>query len=326
MEAENKATSSSSSSSLSSSSSSDTSPVVSEEKSQFRRQNDPKGEKLKLMLKSLWENDGSVKTRAATSTISFRNTKTSVDEAVADSTDFEAEVAQPPQSSSSSSSSSASTTSTAQPAVGSGSDNKNKLLLKLLQGGQPAVVPVLNTGSISAVATVTPQTLMAKKAELLASGGVAKTTDSRLVKDHSSSESDLVALEQAAKGKTSLSSSTVTSPAVGRQADVNWLTEKAKAAAEKLRLPPPTPNVSIIEKLLVESEMNNEDNQTLQDYFNGNNLLDSLMNNADLEQILDEVRLCFCSVVFNRTSVVPLNVHKTPSRLSAMPQLQWYDG
>lgn len=289
MEVENKGTSSSSSSSSHSSSFSETSPVVLEEKSQFRRQNDPKGEKLKLMLKSLWENDGTIKTRPATSTISSKNPRTSVDEAAADSTDFDADGALPPQSSSSSSSAG---TSATQPAVGSGSDNKNKLLLKLLQGNQPAIVPVLNTGSISAVATVTPQTLMAKKAELMASSGAARTAESRLVKDHSSSESDLMNLEQAMRGRSSSSSTSVASPAVGIQADVNLLTEKAKAATEKLRPPPPpAPSVSIIEKLLVESE--NDDNPSLQDYFSGNGLFDGLMNNADLEQILDEVSLHF---------------------------------
>lgn len=287
MEVENKGTSSSSSSSSHSSSFSETSPVVLEEKSQFRRQNDPKGEKLKLMLKSLWENDGTIKTRPATSTISSKNPRTSVDEAAADSTDFDADGALPPQSSSSSAG-----TSATQPAVGSGSDNKNKLLLKLLQGNQPAIVPVLNTGSISAVATVTPQTLMAKKAELMASSGAARTAESRLVKDHSSSESDLMNLEQAMRGRSSSSSTSVASPAVGIQADVNLLTEKAKAATEKLRPPPPpAPSVSIIEKLLVESE--NDDNPSLQDYFSGNGLFDGLMNNADLEQILDEVSLHF---------------------------------
>ena len=289
MEVENKGTSSSSSSSSHSSSFSETSPVVLEEKSQFRRQNDPKGEKLKLMLKSLWENDGTIKTRPATSTISSKNPRTSVDEAAADSTDFDADGALPLQSSSSSSSAG---TSATQPAVGSGSDNKNKLLLKLLQGNQPAIVPVLNTGSISAVATVTPQTLMAKKAELMASSGAARTAESRLVKDHSSSESDLMNLEQAMRGRSSSSSTSVASPAVGIQADVNLLTEKAKAATEKLRPPPPpAPSVSIIEKLLVESE--NDDNPSLQDYFSGNGLFDGLMNNADLEQILDEVSLHF---------------------------------
>lgn len=288
MEVENKTTSSSSSSSSHSSSFSETSPVVLEEKSQFRRQNDPKGEKLKLMLKSLWENDGTIKTRPATSTISSKNPRTSVDEAAADSTDFDADGALPLQSSSSSSSAG---TSATQPAVGSGSDNKNKLLLKLLQGNQPAIVPVLNTGSISAVATVTPQTLMAKKAELMASSGAARTAESRLVKDHSSSESDLMNLEQAMRGRSSSSSTSVASPAVGIQADVNLLTEKAKAATEKLRPPPPAPSVSIIEKLLVESE--NDDNPSLQDYFSGNGLFDGLMNNADLEQILDEVSLHF---------------------------------
>lgn len=291
MEVENKGTSSSSSSSSHSSSFSETSPVVLEEKSQFRRQNDPKGEKLKLMLKSLWENDSTtIKTRPATSTISSKNPRTSVDEAAADSTDFDADGALPPQSSSSSSSAG---TSATQPAVGSGSDNKNKLLLKLLQGNQPAIVPVLNTGSISAVATVTPQTLMAKKAELMASSGAARTAESRLVKDHSSSESDLMNLEQAMRGRSSSSSTSVASPAVGIQADVNLLTEKAKAATEKLRPPPPppAPSVSIIEKLLVESE--NDDNPSLQDYFSGNGLFDGLMNNADLEQILDEVSLHF---------------------------------
>lgn len=287
MEVENKTTSSSSSSSSHSSSFSETSPVVLEEKSQFRRQNDPKGEKLKLMLKSLWENDSTtIKTRPATSTISSKNPRTSVDEAAADSTDFDADGALPPQSSSSSAG-----TSATQPAVGSGSDNKNKLLLKLLQGNQPAIVPVLNTGSISAVATVTPQTLMAKKAELMASSGAARTAESRLVKDHSSSESDLMNLEQAMRGRSSSSSTSVASPAVGIQADVNLLTEKAKAATEKLRPPPPAPSVSIIEKLLVESE--NDDNPSLQDYFSGNGLFDGLMNNADLEQILDEVSLHF---------------------------------
>lgn len=287
MEVENKGTSSSSSSSSHSSSFSETSPVVLEEKSQFRRQNDPKGEKLKLMLKSLWENDSTtIKTRPATSTISSKNPRTSVDEAAADSTDFDADGALPPQSSSSSAG-----TSATQPAVGSGSDNKNKLLLKLLQGNQPAIVPVLNTGSISAVATVTPQTLMAKKAELMASSGAARTAESRLVKDHSSSESDLMNLEQAMRGRSSSSSTSVASPAVGIQADVNLLTEKAKAATEKLRPPPPAPSVSIIEKLLVESE--NDDNPSLQDYFSGNGLFDGLMNNADLEQILDEVSLHF---------------------------------
>lgn len=263
-------------------SSSETSPTVSEDKSQFRRLSIPKGDKLKEMLTSLWESDGSLKARVSAAS-AFRNSSVSVvDEAAADSTEFEADSAAPPPSSSSGSS------------FSRGGENKNKLLLSLLQGSQPMLGgSVLNAGNISAVATVTPQMIMAKKSEL--AGLTARIPDVRFARDSlTGGQSNLPEPEQAIKAASTAPSS-VGAPAVGQPSDaVGWPHSKASMDNARQSCPvvsPLQPPVSqqplIAEKMY--RDISDNDLNLLQECLSQNGPFDSPMT-PYVDKLLDEVR------------------------------------
>lgn len=272
MEADGKATSSNGHSS------SETSPTVSEDKSQFCRLSIPKGDKLKEMLTSLWESDGSLKTRMSAAS-AFRNSKVSVDEAVADSTEFEADSA-PPSSSGSSF---------------NRGENKNKLLLSLLQGSQPMLGSVLNVGNISAVATVTPQMIMAKKSEL--AGLTARIPDVRFTRDSSTtgSSSNLPDPEQAMKkASTGTTSSGVSTPVVGGQPSdaVSWPHSKTSMDNTQQNCPAVSLQSPVAQQSLIADKLyrdiSDSDLNLLQECLSQNGSFDSPMT-PYVDKLLDEV-------------------------------------
>lgn len=263
-------------------SSSETSPTVSEDKSQFCRISIPKGDKLKEMLTSLWESDGSLKARVSAAS-AFRNSKvSSVDEAAADSTEFEADSAPPPPPPPSSGSS-----------FSRSGENKNKLLLSLLQGSQPMLGgSVLNVGNISAVATVTPQMIMAKKSEL--AGLTARIPDVRFARDGPTvgGPSNLPEPDQAMVKAASTAPSSVGAPAVGQPSDaVGWPHGRASADSARQSCPPVSQQHLIPEKMY--RDISDNDLNLLQECLSQNGSFDSPMT-PYVDKLLDEVRWRIC--------------------------------
>lgn len=249
---------------------SETSLTLSEGKSHFCQLGViPKGDKLKEMLTNLWESDSVPKT-ARMSVSAFKNSKVTVNEAAADSTEFEPE-----------SQSSVSSAAVSNLGGVTGSENKNKLLLSLLQGSQATLGTALNAGNIGAVATVTPQMVMAKKAEKL--GSTVRFPDVRFIRENSSKASSDVE-QGVVRVATSSAPLTSGAPEIRQRCDVvNWSHGKDKVESQQpVQLPA---SHTFLPEKSFKDVSENKDQNILQDCLSQACFFDS----PYLDKLLDEV-------------------------------------